>query len=132
MKLIALPTQNDQIDDHFGHCEYYTVVTIDDENAVVKKDRLESPKQCGCKSDIAFKMQEMGITLMLAGNMGMGAYNKLNEHGINVIRGCKGDIDDVIADYLANRISDSMEVCSHHECHDKPNQPDYSNLKMIK
>lgn len=33
-------------------------------------------------------IQEMGITLMLAGNMGMGAYNKLSAHGIAVIRGC--------------------------------------------
>lgn len=41
-------------------------------------------------------MQEMGITLMLAGNMGMGAYNKLSAHGIAVVRGCHGKVDDVL------------------------------------
>ena len=44
-------------------------------------------------------MQEMGITLMLAGNMGIGAYNKLSTHGITVIRGCHGKVDDVLRSY---------------------------------
>ena len=77
MKKIAIPTREDMVDDHFGHCAYYTVVTLDDENQVQNSERLDSPEGCGCKSNIASGMQEMGITLMLAGNMGMGAYNKL-------------------------------------------------------
>ena len=28
MKKIALPTREDMVDDHFGHCAYYTVVTL--------------------------------------------------------------------------------------------------------
>ena len=82
MKLIAIPTRDSMVDDHFGHCAYYTVVTLDEQNQVVKQERLNSPEGCGCKSNIASVMQEMGITLMLAGNMGMGAYNKLSAHGI--------------------------------------------------
>ena len=73
MKLIAIPTRDGIVDDHFGHCAYYTVVTLDEQNQVVKQERLDSPEGCGCKSNIASVMQEMGITLMLAGNMGMGA-----------------------------------------------------------
>ena len=26
MKLIAIPTRDGMVDDHFGHCAYYTVV----------------------------------------------------------------------------------------------------------
>ena len=77
IKLIAIPTREGMVDDHFGHCTYYTVVTLDEQNQVVKQERLDSPEGCGCKSNIASVMQEMGITLMLAGNMGIGAYNKL-------------------------------------------------------
>ena len=71
MKLIAIPTRDGIVDDHFGHCAYYTVVTLDEQNQVVKQERLDSPEGCGCKSNIASVMQEMGITLMLAGNMGI-------------------------------------------------------------
>ena len=28
MKLIAIPTRDSMVDDHFGHCAYYTVVTL--------------------------------------------------------------------------------------------------------
>ena len=27
MKLIAIPTRDSMVDDHFGHCAYYTVVS---------------------------------------------------------------------------------------------------------
>ena len=59
MKLIAIPTREGMIDDHFGHCAYYTVVTLDEQNQVVKQERLDSPEGCGCKSNIASVMQEM-------------------------------------------------------------------------
>ena len=70
MKKIAIPTREGMVDDHFGHCAYYTVVTLDEQNQIVNQERLDSPEGCGCKSNIASVMQEMGITLMLAGNMG--------------------------------------------------------------
>ena len=34
MKKIALPTRNGLIDDHFGHCEFYTIFTVDEENRI--------------------------------------------------------------------------------------------------
>ena len=71
-KKIAIPTREGMIDDHFGHCAYYTVFTLDEQNQVIYQERLDSPEGCGCKSNIASVMQEMGIALMLAGNMGMG------------------------------------------------------------
>ena len=116
MKLIAIPTRDGMVDDHFGHCAYYTVVTLDEQNQVIKQERLDSPEGCGCKSNIASVMQEMGITLMLAGNMGMGAYNKLSAHGIAVIRGCQGKVDDVLKAYLNGELKDSLESCDHHDC----------------
>ena len=78
---------------------------------------------CGCKSNIAFVMQEMGITIMLAGNMGMGAFNKLTMHGISVVRGCHGNIEDVLKAYLNGSIADSAESCRHHDCDDHEEKP---------
>ena len=105
MKLIAIPTRDGMVDDHFGHCAYYTVVTLDEQNQVVKQERLDSPEGCGCKSNIASVMQEMGITLMLAGNMGMGAY--------------------VLNAYLNGELKDSLESCDHHDCDHHQEKPVY-------
>ena len=60
MKKIAIPTRENMVDDHFGHCAYYTVISLDDENQVQNTERLDSPEGCGCKSNIASVMQEMG------------------------------------------------------------------------
>ena len=107
MTKLAIPTREGRVDDHFGHCDHYSVFTIDDNKQVVSTERLDSPQGCGCKSNIASVMQQMGITMMLAGNMGMGAFNKLSAHGISVIRGCKGDINDVLKAYLDGKLTDS-------------------------
>ena len=96
MTKIGIPTRDNVVDDHFGHCDHYTVFSVDDQKNLISSERLDSPQGCGCKSNIAFVMQEMGITIMLAGNMGMGAFNKLTMHGISVVRGCHGNIEDVL------------------------------------
>lgn len=115
MKKIALPTRNGMIDNHFGHCEFYTIVTVNEENQVVMTENIPSPQGCGCKSNIASKLQADGITVMLAGNMGMGALEKLSSCGINVIRGCSGPIMEVVTAYLNGNIQDSGESCHHHD-----------------
>ena len=112
---IAVPTRDGVIDDHFGHCAYYTIFEIEN-NEVVNSSRLDSPQGCGCKSGIAADMEAMGISVMLAGNMGEGAKNKLESHNIKVVRGCRGNIEMVVRAYLIGLIKDSGEGCSHHEC----------------
>ena len=44
MKKIAIPTREGMIDDHFGHCAYYTVFTLDEQNQVIYQERLDSPE----------------------------------------------------------------------------------------
>ena len=116
LMMIAVPTRDGHIDDHFGHCAYYTIFDIEN-GQIIATSRLESPEGCGCKSGIAADMEKMGIEVMLAGNMGEGAKNKLESHNIKVIRGCRGDIEMVVRAYLIGLIKDSGEGCSHHECH---------------
>ena len=116
MKKIAIPTRDEMVDDHFGHCAYYTIVTLDNQNQVINSERLASPEGCGCKSNIASVMQEMGISLMLAGNMGMGAYNTLNAHGICGSRGCHGKVEEVLNAYQQGLLTDALEACDHHDC----------------
>lgn len=110
---IALPTRDGHIDDHFGHCDHYTIYTIENKQ-IISTETLASPQGCGCKSGIAADLEQMGVEVMLAGNMGEGALRKLQSHNIKVIRGCKGDIEAVIRGYLAGFILDSGVGCAGH------------------
>ncbi|HBX52544.1 MAG: dinitrogenase iron-molybdenum cofactor biosynthesis protein [Bacteroidetes bacterium RIFOXYA12_FULL_35_11] len=111
---VAIPSRNGQVDEHFGHCAYYTIFTIEN-NKVIKEDIFESPEGCGCKSNIAPLLAQNGVKTMLAGNMGMGALNILNYHGIEVFRSCSGNVQDVISGYLSGNVSDSGKGCDSHE-----------------
>lgn len=118
---IAIPTRNNYVDDHFGHCEYYTIANVTENEQIESFDTFKAPQGCGCKSDIATILSGMGVTIMLAGNMGAGAVNKVVESGIQVFRGCSGDVQEVTQAFLDQKIADSGETCNHthseeHQC----------------
>ena len=112
---IALPSRGNQVDGHFGHCEYFTVYTIDDNNTILSEERIDPPAGCGCKSNIVSILAEMGVNVMLAGNMGGGAVNVIQAHGIKVYRGCTGELRKVVEDWLAGKVNDSGMGCEAHE-----------------
>ncbi|MFW9597634.1 MAG: NifB/NifX family molybdenum-iron cluster-binding protein, partial [Paludibacter sp.] len=103
-------------DQHFGHCEFYSIYTIES-NKVTNKQILESPKGCGCKSNIAYDLAEMNVKVMLAGGIGNGAVNVLKAQNIEVIRNCSGDVDVLVNDYLAGKITDGGANCAAHDEH---------------
>jgi predicted Fe-Mo cluster-binding NifX family protein len=112
---VAIPTRNGNIDDHFGHCEFYSIYTIDENNKVADIETFKSPEGCGCKSGVAEILSQKGVDHMLAGNMGMGAFNTLQYFGINVIRGCQGNSVEVLTDWLNNKFQDSGKTCNSHD-----------------
>lgn len=115
---IALPSRQNKIDDHFGHCEYFTVYTVDkDKKEILHQETVSAPTGCGCKSTIAQTLADMNVTVMLAGNMGDGAVNVLRNCGIEVLRGCSGDVRDVAASWLNGSLADSGDSCDHHHNH---------------
>lgn len=111
---IALPSRGDIVDSHFGHCEYFTVFTVND-SEIIGQELVPSPSGCGCKSNIASILAEMDVTMMLAGNMGDGAVNVLNNSGIDVVRGCQGNVKDATLAWLSGTITDSGNSCHEHE-----------------
>ncbi len=110
---IAVPTRNGKVDDHFGHCDHYTIYTVENKQ-IISREELPSPQGCGCKSGIAADLQQMGVEVMLAGSMGAGALNKLQACGIKVVRGCMGDIESVVNGYLLGFVLDSGIGCAGH------------------
>ena len=109
---IAVPTRGNMVDDHFGHCEYFTVFTVDNNN-ITKSEEVPSLQGCGCKSNIVNDLKTQGVEIMLAGNMGQGAYNKITNANIKVIRGCSGSVQNLMQEYLDGKIEDALIMCDH-------------------
>lgn len=113
---IALPSRNDGnlVDEHFGHAESFTVLTISDDHQIVSQEIVPAGAACGCRSNIAGVLAEKGVSVMLAGNMGGGAVNVLTNYGIDVFRGCSGDVRSVTKEWLAGTVADSGVECGEH------------------
>ena len=115
---IALPSDGSNVDEHFGHCQAFTIFDIDDENKIVSEETLTPPPGCGCKSSIVPQLASMGVSVMLAGNMGGGAVNVLASNGIKVVRGCVGDVREAAQAWLAGKVDDSGASCKSHDSGD--------------
>ncbi|MGE5680223.1 MAG: NifB/NifX family molybdenum-iron cluster-binding protein [Bacillota bacterium] len=116
MKIAVPTTHNNLVDSHFGHCEFFTVFTIENKE-IQSAEIIKSPEGCGCKSNIASVLNQMGVNYLLAGNMGPGAVNVLNYNGIDVIRGCEGDVINLVSKFIKGEICDSGVSCSAHDQH---------------
>lgn len=118
MKKIAVPVnENNQLEDHFGQCDYYEIYSISSENKLLGVETLASEQGCGCKSNIASVLAEHGVTIMLAGGIGAGAINVLNSCNIEVVRGCSGSPKALVENYLKGKLLDSGVSCAQHEHH---------------
>lgn len=122
MKIAVPVTKDNNIDGHFGHCESYGVYTISETNEIKEVKKVDSLQGCGCKSDIASVLASDGVSVMLAGGIGGGAINVLNSNGIEVIRGCAGNANEVVKLYLSGLVTDSGSSCNHHEAHHQNGQ----------
>lgn len=111
---VALPTDGNQVDGHFGHCAGFTIFTVDENHQIVSEEALIPPPGCGCKSNVIPELASKGVSVMLAGNMGGGAVNLLQSNGIQVVRGCTGGTREVTEAWLARKIVDSGASCESH------------------
>ena len=110
---IAIPTIGDQIDQHFGHCEKYTIYTIEGK-AITAEENAASSVSCGCKSNAASTLAQMGVKILIAGGIGNGAINVLASNGIKTIRGASGAAKNAVELYLRDELVDSGDTCQAH------------------
>jgi predicted Fe-Mo cluster-binding NifX family protein len=83
-KRIAVPTSNDMLDEHFGHCKKFTIIDIE-EGKVINTIALDAPPhQPGL---LPPWLAERGVTDVIAGGMGQRAIQIFNQHGVNVFVG---------------------------------------------
>ena len=115
MKIAVPVTMLNQIDGHFGYCEFYNIYSISESNEIADVQTMKSEQGCGCKSNIAWVLAKNGVTVMLVGGIGGGAINVLNSAGIEVIRGCSGNSVDAIKAFISGSIADSGVSCKQHE-----------------
>lgn len=114
---LAIPTKNNQVDNHFGHCEYFSIVELNDNREIVAQSTVESSKSCGCKTNLAEELAKAGVTLLLAGGIGQGAIDKLKSQNIEVLAGFNGPVETAIEKWKNHTYPAIVPICvEHHNC----------------
>ncbi len=93
-KLIAIPSQNPggldaALGAHFGHCDLYTLVSVEDDAVKDVKVVPNVPHvQGGCMAPVNYLAQH-GVNLLIAGGMGLRPLMGFNQVGIEVYHGAE-------------------------------------------
>ncbi|MEJ2124513.1 MAG: NifB/NifX family molybdenum-iron cluster-binding protein [Alphaproteobacteria bacterium] len=110
--IIAIPLENGQLSEHFGHCSSFALVQTDASNAITeRRDHEAPPHQPG-----AFPawLAEQGVNLLICGSMGPRAQTLLTENGIEVVMGAPVDTpENLIAAHFQGTLEKRASTCHH-------------------
>ncbi|MEG1980617.1 MAG: NifB/NifX family molybdenum-iron cluster-binding protein, partial [Victivallaceae bacterium] len=108
----AVTCEDGMVFQHFGHTPEFAVFTVEN-NQIVNKDILS----CGESGHgaLAGLLQQDGIELLICGGIGGGAQMALAEAGIKLIGGASGLVDEVAANFMADKLQVNPDFhCNHH------------------
>ncbi|MDD2433572.1 MAG: NifB/NifX family molybdenum-iron cluster-binding protein [Clostridia bacterium] len=110
---IALPLAENQLSMHFGHCETFAFLEVDEVGKkIIKKELLTPPPHEPGILPTWIKKQD--VDLVIAGGMGGRAQNLFQEQGIKVITGAPIDSpENIVQSYLNGTLQTGDNVCDH-------------------
>ncbi|SMD11406.1 iron-sulfur cluster carrier protein MrpORP [Sporomusa malonica] len=112
---IAIPVVQGKLCTHFGHCEQFAILTVDD-GKIVEQETLTPPPHA--PGVIPNWVADQGCTDILVGGMGEAAQAILQERGVQILCGAPCDAPENLVDlYLQGKLVNSGNTCDH-EQHD--------------
>lgn len=116
---IAVPYENGQIFQHFGHTERFKFYETDN-TEIINSEIIETAGS-GHGALAGFLMKH-GADTLICGGIGGGAQTALAEAGIRLYGGVSGDADTAVTELLSGKLNYNPDVqCSHHEHHGENN-----------
>lgn len=110
---IAVPTAENKLCMHFGHCEQFVIVEVDEKTKTIisKEEAVPPPHEPGV---LPKWLHEKGVTAIIAGGMGMRAQQFFQQYGIQVIVGAPSDHPQtVILNWLKGKLVIGDNICDH-------------------
>lgn len=109
---IAVATSNNQISEHFGHCEEFTIFECENQS-IISSEKIENP---GHKPGFLPNfLADQEISVIITGGIGKNAILNFEERGIKVITGATGSMEDAVKIYLEGKLESSGSICNKHE-----------------
>jgi ATP-binding protein involved in chromosome partitioning len=110
---IAIPLSEGKLSQHFGHCEKFAIVDIDDNsNSISNREDLTPPHH---EPGVLPKwLGDMGVKVIIAGGMGQRAQELFTQNQIEVIVGVAADSpENLVSAYLKKTLEAGTNLCDH-------------------
>ena len=107
---IAISTDGSMVAPHFGRCEAYTLVDID-EGKVTSREQIANPGHE--PGFLPAYLAERDVVCIVAGGMGPRAKTLFDERKIETIVGISGAVDETIEALCRGELSGGESLCNH-------------------
>ena len=107
----AIPLQNGKLTAHFGHCQEFALINVENNQIVKNESLVPPPHEPGVLPDW---LNELGAEVVIAGGMGQRAVDLLNRKGIKVVTGAPEiEPEALVTKYLDKTLMTGANVCDH-------------------
>lgn len=113
----AVPLSGGMLSAHFGHCEQFALIDVDEEKRQILTKELVTPPEHAPGVFPAW-LAGMGVNRVIAGGMGPRAVDLFEENNIGVILGAmETDPERAILSHLNGSLAIGDNACDH-DAHD--------------
>ena len=110
---IAIPIADGRLCMHFGHCEQFAIIEVDDTSKTVTSTTYLTPPAHE-PGVLPRWLHEQGANVIIAGGMGQRAQALFAQNEIEVVVGAPaGRPEDVASAYLAGTLEAGQNICDH-------------------
>ncbi len=109
----AVPVTGGIVSPHYGHCEQFALIDVDEKGKkVIKKELVPSPEhEPGL---LPRWLAQQGVAFVIAGGMGSRAQDLFQQNRIGVIVGAmETDPEKAVLNHLSGQLATGDNVCDH-------------------
>jgi len=107
----AIPLAQGKLTAHFGHCQEFALVEVEDNQIKSKETMVPPPHEPGV---LPRWLHDQGANVIIAGGMGAKALELFAQNNIKVIVGASVlTPEELVQQYLDNSLQTGGNVCDH-------------------
>jgi len=108
---IAIPMANGALSMHFGHCNSFAFIDVENNEITGINELIPPPHEPGL---FPAWVAQQGATLVIAGGMGSRAQSLFVQNGVQVVVGANGaDSREIVKNYLDGSLETTGNTCDH-------------------
>jgi predicted Fe-Mo cluster-binding NifX family protein len=107
----AIPLAEGKLTAHFGHCQEFALVDVEDNEIKNKETLIPPPHEPGV---LPKWLHDLGTNVIIAGGMGGRALDLFAQNDIKVVVGAPSlTPEELVRQYLDNTLEAGANVCDH-------------------